>query len=146
MQLFLIPVSSKRTLIYCKTINCQLTSKKTYIEKITTRAGATWVKWEGAESGWQKTITVYGNKLFRTIPFEEWCLKRIPPLSTRRAKDYVEGQKETNVIYPSFMIKPDTVFDLLQKLATERQALHKKFFWGSIIAMPATIPFALIPM
>ena len=146
MQLFLLPVSSKRTLIYCKTIDRQLTSKKTYIERITTRAGATWFKWESAESGWQKQITIYGNRLFSRIPFEEWGLKSIPPLSARRAIDYVKEQKETDVIYPSLMIKPGTVFDLLQKLATERQGLHKKFLWGSIIAMPVTIPFALIPM
>jgi len=146
MRLFLLPISNKRALIYCKRLNKQLTSDQTYVEKITARATTAWVKWEGAESGWQKTLTGFGNQLFKRIPYEEWGLKSIPPLSARRASEDIEGEEETEVIYPSSIIKPGRVFDVLWKIATERQALHRKWMWGSIISMPVTLPFALIPM
>ena len=146
MRLFLLPISTRRSLIYCQRLNIQLTSKQTYVEKVTARAGATWVKWESADAGWQKKLTVWGNELFKRIPYEEWGLKSIPPLSTRRAAEDMDGREETEVIYPSSVIKPGTVFDVLQKLATERQLLHRKRMWGSIIGMPITAPFGLIPM
>ncbi|MCJ1250484.1 hypothetical protein MMC30_007712 [Trapelia coarctata] len=146
MRLFLLPISNKRALIYCKRLNIQLTTDQTIVEKVTARATTTWVKWEGAESGWQKTLTGYGNQLFKRIPYEEWGLKSIPPLSARRALKDIEGKEETEVIYPASIIKPGAVFDALQKLATERQALHRKWMWGSIIGMPVTLPFGLIPI
>jgi len=98
------------------------------------------------ENHWQKTLTGFGNQLFKRIPYEEWGLKSIPPLSARRASEDIEGEEETEVIYPLSIIKPGRVFDVLQKIATERQALHRKWMWGSIISMPVTLPFALIPM
>ncbi|MCJ1434993.1 hypothetical protein MMC27_004363 [Xylographa pallens] len=141
MRLFLLPISTKRSLIYCQRLNVQLTTKQTYVEKVTAKAGATWVKWETVDSGWQKKLTGWGNELFKRIPFEEWGLKSIPPLSTRRPPEDVQGQEETDVIYPPSVIKPGTVFDVLQKLATERQSLHRKRMWGSIVGMPVTAPF-----
>ena len=146
MRLFLLPISTKRSLLHCQRLNVQLTSKQTYVEKVTARAGATWVKWERVDSGWQKKLTGWGNELFKRIPFEEWGLKSVPPLSARRPAEEVQGQEETDVVYPPSVIKPGTVFDVLQKLATERQSLHRKRMWGSIIGMPITAPFGLIPM
>ncbi|MCJ1478051.1 hypothetical protein MMC13_006726 [Lambiella insularis] len=146
MRLFLLPISTRRSLLYCQRLNVQLTSKQTYVEKITNRAGATWLKWEGADSGWQRKITVWGNELFKRIPYEEWGLKSIPPLSTRRAAEEIEAQEETEVVYPSSIIEPGTVFDVVSKLATERQALHRKQMWFSIAGMPITAPFGLIPV
>lgn len=146
MRLFLLPISNQRALIYCKRLNQQLTSEQTYVEKVTSRASTTWVKWEGAKGGWQKQLTVWGNQLFKRIPYEEWGLKSIPPLSARRAVKDINGEEDTEVIYPSSIIKPGKVLDVLQKLATERQALHRKWMWGSIIGMPVTVPFGLIPM
>ncbi|MCJ1390168.1 hypothetical protein MMC18_003026 [Xylographa bjoerkii] len=146
MRLFLLPISTRRSLIYCQRLNIQLTSKQTYIEKVSSRAGAKWAKWESEDAGWQKRLTTWGNELFRRIPYEEWGLKSIPPLSTRRAAEDVQGQEETEVIYPPSVIMPGTVFDALQKLATERQSLHRRRMWGSIVGMPITAPFGLIPI
>ena len=146
MRLFLLPITNKRALIYCKRLNKQPTSDQTLVEKVTAKATNTWVEWERAKGGWQKTLTGYGNQLFKRIPYEEWGLKSIPPLSTRRALKVIEGEEEAEVVYPKCIIKPGSVFDVLQKLATERQALHRKWMWASIIGMPLTLPFGLIPM
>ena len=146
MRLYLFPISTKRTLIYAKRLNQQLTDKQTYIERITGKAATTWHKWEGAESGWQKKVTEWGNKAFSRIPYQEWGLKSIPPLSARRTEDELKGKDKVEVLYPDSIIKENGVLPSLQKLATERQELHRKSMWWSIVAMPLTAPFAVVPM
>ena len=146
MRLFLLPISTRRTLIYCQRINEQLTGEQTYIDKVTTKASTTWVKWEKYEKGWQKKITEYGNKLFQRLPYEEWGLKSIPPLSARQRAQALQGKEKVDVEFPLSNIQQGAVLDVLRKLGTERQALHKKWMWGSIIGMPFTAPFALLPV
>ncbi|KAL8939345.1 MAG: hypothetical protein Q9216_003409 [Gyalolechia sp. 2 TL-2023] len=97
MRLFLLPISTKRSLIYCQRLNRQITSETTLGDKITTRASNTWLKWEKAEKGWKKKVTDYGNKLFARIPYEEWGLKSVPPLSKRRGAEELRGKEEVSV-------------------------------------------------
>lgn len=88
----------------------------------------------------------YGNKLFERIPFEEWGLKSIPPLSARRKADEMQGKEKVEVVFPDNVIEKGIVNDVLRKLASERQGLHKKKMIWSIVAMPFTLPVGLIPM
>ena len=146
MRLFLLPISTRRTLIYCQRLNQQLSNEQTYIDKLTNRATNLWVKWEKHEKGWQKKVTVYGDKIFQRIPYEEWGLKSIPPLSDRRKAEELEGMEKVDVTFPPSLVEPESFKGVLRKLATERQALHKKRMWWSIIGMPISAPVALIPM
>ena len=146
MRLFLFPITTRRILIYAQRLNRQLTTEQTYTEKVTSKAGDTWAKWEGAESGWQKKVTEWGNKAFARIPYQEWGLKSIPPLSTRRQKHELEGKEAVVAAFPPDIIKPSIVLDRLQQLATERQSLHRKWMWWSLVGSPFTIPFAAVPM
>ena len=146
MRLYLFPITSSRTLIYAQRLNRQLTSEQTYVEKFTSKASNTWVKWESAESGWQKKVTEWGNKAFARIPYQEWGLKSIPPLSTLRQKNELEGKEAIVVAFPPSIVKPSSVLERLQRLATERQGLHRKWMWWSIVGSPFTIPFAAVPM
>ena len=146
MRLFLLPISTRRTLIYCQRINEQVTKEQSYIDKITTRASTTWVKWEKYEEGWQKKVTEYGNKLFQRLAYEEWGLKSIPPLNARRKAQALEGHENAHVEFPASIIPRESVLGVMRSLSTERQALHKKWMWGSIIGMPMTAPVALLPV
>lgn len=146
MRLFLLPISNRRTLIYAQRVNKQLTSEPTYIEKITSKTATKWVEWDAAESGWQKKVTEYGNKAFARIPYQEWGLKSVPPLSTRRQAKELEGKEEISVSFPPEIIKPGAVMGLLKQLATERQALHQKAFYWSLAGLPVALPFGLVPM
>ena len=146
MRLFLLPISTRRTLIYCQKLNQQLSNEQSYVDKVTNKASATWVKWEKFESGWQKKVTQYGNKLFQRIPYEEWGLKSIPPLSAQRKSSELEGKKNVDVAFPSSIIKGESIFDTVTKLGTERQAFHRKWMIWSIVGMPISAPVALIPV
>lgn len=148
MRLFLLPISTRRTLIYCERVQHHLAPdhKPPLTERIIAKAADTWAGWEKAEKGWQKALTVQGNRFLRRIPYEEWGLKSIPPATTKRLRDVDEGRVKFECWYPGAFMKAERVEGVLRALATERQALHRKRLWNSILLMPATIPFIVIPV
>lgn len=140
MRLFLLPVSTRRTLIYCEKV--QLGGTPSYADRVVNKASATWAGWEKQEKGWQKKLTDYGNEVFRRIPFEEWGLKTLPALS----KKTKEQAGPTEVLFPGAFLDKSSVAGVLRRVATERQGLHRQKLLYSFAAMPVTIPFGLIPM
>lgn len=147
MRLFLLPISTKQSLIYCQRINQQPKQEKTYLDWITTKATTTWLSWGKKEKGWQKKITTYGNKLFQRLPYEEWGLKSIPPLSARRKTDELTGKGNIQIVFPESLMKPSAVIERLQYYGgKEKFAYHTKWMLASFLGMPISAPFALIPM
>lgn len=147
MRLFLVPISTRRTLIYCQRIEKLAQGRPSLIDRATARAARTWLQWERGDKAWQKGIVNLGNKVLRGIPYEEMGLRSIPPLSSRRREEMRSEKGEpVDVAFPSTIIPRQSVVDVLRKLATERQALHTSRMWWSIVAMPITAPIALIPM
>lgn len=148
MRLFLLPISTRRTLIYCERVQQQLApgAKPPISERILTKAADTWASWEKAPKGWQKSLTTHGNKLLRRIPYEEWGLKSIPPVSKRRLREIEEGRLGFECLYPGAFLEGERVDGILRRLANERQALHRKRLWQSVLLMPTTIPFMIIPV
>ena len=147
MRLFLLPISTRQSLIYCQRLNKQLPAEITYIDKLTTKASSTWLNWEKKESGWQKKVTSYGNTLLQRLPFEEWGLKSIPPLNARRKAAEIEGKEEVRLEHPNGLIREDHIRDTLRMYASdEKHAFHTKWMWGSILGMPISAPVALLPV
>ena len=149
MRLFLLPISTRRTLIYCERLQPHLApgQKPPILDRLLNKTSETWTKWESADKGWQKKVTVYGNELFRRIPFEEWGLKTLPPLTKTREKEMIEtGRLRFDVLFPERFLKESRVLGMLEKLAKERQGLHKSKLWQSVALMPVTAPFALVPV
>ena len=146
MRLFLLPISTKRSLIYCQRINKQLKNEQSYIDKITSKASKTWLSWEKADKGWKRKVTSYGNKLFQRLPYEEWGLKSIPPLSARRKTEELERDQKTLIVYPSVIAHASAKEALLSFAAKERQGFHMKWMLASFVGMPIVAPIALIPV
>jgi hypothetical protein len=148
MRLFLLPISTRRTLLYCQRLEAAKGSSGTqsYSERIQEKAAKTWASWEQKDKGWQKTVVTYGNRALRRIPYEEWGLKSVPPLSEARKTQEVEGKDKVEVIYPKSLIPTDKVPGVIRTLATEREALHRKKFIWCLVGMPITAPVALIPV
>ncbi|KAF4552801.1 putative mitochondrial K+-H+ exchange-related protein [Elsinoe fawcettii] len=150
MRIFLLPISTRRTLIYCEKLPSTSPASSsllpfplaTFPDRIVARANTTWADWERVPTGWKKTLTTYGNRAFARIPFEEWGLKSLPALH--------EGTKEraerTEVVYPGRFMEGGKVMETLRRLSTEREGLHKRRLVGSVVAMPFTIPVGLIPV
>jgi hypothetical protein len=147
MRLFLVPISTGRTLLYCKRIDAKIDPAKiSYIDKLTTKASETWAKWEEADRGWQKVLVTYGHRALQRIPYEEWGLKSVPPMSGRRVAAELRSHTPVDLVYPRNVIHDSKVLDLLRKLATERQDLHRRRMWWSFIVAPFTAPIALVPV
>lgn len=146
MRLYLLPISTRRTLLYCQKLNAPASEKKTWSDWLQTKASRTWSGWEKKESGWQKSVVSYGNQVLRRIPYEEWGLKSVPPLSQRRKQVELKGTEKVEVVYPKSLIAMDRVPKILRTLATEREALHKRRLIWCFIGMPITAPVALLPV
>jgi len=82
----------------------------------------------------------------RRVPYEEWGLKSIPPLSKRREGEELLGKAKLEVSFPSTLIDDGTVLEILKKLGTERKQLHRRLLIWSFVGMPLVAPFALVPM
>lgn len=149
MRLYLLPISTRRTLIYCQRLN-EASHLQPGIagwpDKLTQKAATKWAEWEKKEKGWQRKLTDYGNKALQNIPYEEWGLKSIPPLSAKRKQDALEGKGTVDVVFPDIVIRRSEVLSTLQTLATERMAFHRSRLIYSIIGMPITIPVMIIPV
>ena len=146
MRLFLLPISTRRALIYSQRLNKTTNAQGGIVERVTNRAAKTWGQWEAKESGWQKKVTEFGNRALQRIPYEEWGLKSIPPLSARRKAEDIEGKGTIEVLFPRNVLNEQDIPTLLRRLGTERQSLHQKRAWWSIAAMPLTIPVAVLPV
>ncbi len=150
MRLFLLPISTRRTLIYCqRTASDDLharPSRPSLVERATAKANEIWADFEKSDASWKRKITQYGNVILRRIPFEEWGLKTIPPLNVRRHRAELSGKEKVEVLFPGLFLRPSRVDVELRRLAIERQDLHRQRMWWSIIAFPFTLPIALLPM
>lgn len=146
MRLFLIPISTRRALIYSRPLSKELSRESSITDRITSKAAETWAKWEEADKGWRKHLVVWGNRVQQQIPFEEWGLKSIPALHAQRNLDKSNEEKMVDVLFPGNAIRAQKVHSILQKMATERQDLHRKRMWWSLVIAPLTAPIGLIPL
>ncbi|KAK7178549.1 hypothetical protein DPSP01_014021 [Paraphaeosphaeria sporulosa] len=149
MRLFLLPVSTRRSLIYCEKLHDKAASERGYLDKLTNKASETWVAWESdakAPLNWKKRVTHMGNQALNRIPFEEWGLKTLPALTPRRKLAITEGTEKWQVIYPGQYLHKERVPEILKQLAKEKQGMYRSKMLWSIVAMPFTAPFALIPV
>lgn len=149
MRLFLLPISTRRALVYCQKTSKKPATELSYIDRATKKAVDTWASWETKEKGWQKMVTKYGNQGLQRIPYEEWGLKSFPPLTHAIQGDdmamMAEG-KRFDVVYPANIMKQEEAPLVLARLAKERKQYHWRRFIGCLVGMPITVPFALIPV
>jgi Mitochondrial K+-H+ exchange-related len=146
MRLFLLPISTRRALIYCQRLHEKPVTELSLVQKTINKVPQTWAKWEAAESGWKKALTEYGNRGLQRIPYQEWGLKSFPPFNSDIQAEELSNNKKFEVIFPENVIQRDDVPKILRRLASERKQLHWKRFIWSLIGMPFTIPFGLIPV
>lgn len=141
MRIFLLPISTRRTLIHAEKQLCS-SGPTSLDERVVSRFSKLWQGWEQADKGWKKQVITYTNLLFKRIPFEEWGLKTLPTLSAKTVKNAVRA----TVLYPDSFTSPTTISNVLQKLATERQGLHRQKLLYNCLGMPIALPFGLIPV
>lgn len=145
MHLYLLPVSSRRTLIYCQKSTVKA-YKLNWLDYGAVQVTKLWTRWENKESGWQKMIVKYGNKMLDNISFEEWNLKSIPPLYSQNKTKHHGMNSEVKVFFPQAIIPPESVIETLRHLSTSRQNLHRSRMICSLFGMPFSALFVFIPL
>ncbi|KAJ5516557.1 hypothetical protein N7527_008117 [Penicillium freii] len=146
MRLFLIPISTKRALIYARPLNKDLAKELSYLDRVTTKAAETWAKWEEADKGWKMHLVRWGNRVQQQIPYEEWALKSIPSFKTQLRLNGDHGKTKVDVLFPGNAVRLERIQQLVRTIATERQEIHRKRMMWSLIAAPITAPFGLVPV
>lgn len=146
MRLFLIPISTRRALVYSRPLAKDLSKELSFVDRISNKAAETWAKWEEADQGWKKQLISWGNRVQQRIPYEEWALKSIPSLAAQRRLHKGHDEQTVDVLFPGNVIETDKVTSILRQLATERQDLDRRRMWWSILACPVTAPIGLIPL
>ena len=110
MRIYLLPISTRRALIYCHKLAQKPASERGLSDKIIKRATDTWAKWETAEKGWQKKLTEYGNKGLKRISYEEWGLKSFPPLNSTVQAQELSENKKFEILFPGNVCGKDRCF------------------------------------
>lgn len=146
MRIFLLPLTTRQALVYCQRNTSKPLARLSIVDRITKKASETWAKWEQAEKGWQKQIVTYGNRGLQRIPYQEWALKSFPPTNATLQAEQVTNGEKFDVLYPGNIMSKEDVPKVLARLARERKQLHFNRFIGSMVGLPFTIPFALIPV
>ncbi|KAL4900338.1 hypothetical protein BDW74DRAFT_162113 [Aspergillus multicolor] len=146
MRLFVVPISTRRALIYARILRKDVSKERSILDRVTDKAAETWAKWEEVDNGWKKWVVSWGNRVQQRIPYEEWGLKSIPSLTFQKRIDESHGTKKVEVLFPANAIKEEKLIPMLHKLSKERQELHRRRMWWSLIASPFTAPVALIPI
>lgn len=146
MRIFLLPISTRRALIYCQRLDRKSVGELTLVQKVINKVPQTWNKWEASGAGWKKSLTEYGNRGLRRIPYQEWGLKSFPPLSDHLQAEELGNNKKFEVVFPSNVTQEEDVPKIMRRLASERKLLHWRRFMGTLIGIPFTIPLGLIPL
>lgn len=147
MRLYLLPLSTRRTLIYAQRLNVTTAeTERGLLNKAQASAARLWTKWESKDKGWQRKVVDYGNYAMRRIPYEEWGLKSVPPLSSRRETEELQGKEKVELVFPGSVLPLTKVEGIARTLATERSALHRRNMIWCFIGMPLSAPFALVPI
>ena len=146
-RLFYLPISTRRFLIYACPLGPPAPGRG-LVDRAVHKTNALWAKWEHSDVSWQKTVVRWGNKAFARIPYPEWGLKSVPPL-TGRAQGSMEEVSQAAPISMSFprrMVSPAKVHDDVRGLVTEKMGFHRRWLWRNVAGLPLTIPFILVPM
>ncbi|KAK4948144.1 hypothetical protein LTR10_013198 [Elasticomyces elasticus] len=146
MRIFLLPLTTRQALIYCQRAPAKPNVTPSIPDRVTKKVTETWAQWEAAKGGWRKTLVTYGNQGLKRIPYQEWGLKSFPPSNPKLQAEQIADNKKFDVVYPGNVMHKDDVPKVMARLAKERKQLHWNRFIGSMVAMPFTIPFVLVPV
>ncbi|KAL5113876.1 hypothetical protein ACEQ8H_008256 [Pleosporales sp. CAS-2024a] len=149
MRLFLLPISTRRALLYCERLPDKPPRPASLLARAAAKASETWAAWESddkALGNWKKNATLYGNRALSRIPYEEWGLKTLPALTAQRKQALLDGRETYELLFPGRYLREHRLPAMLHHMATERQRIHRAKLLWSILLMPLTAPFMLVPI
>lgn len=162
MYLYAIPLTTKKTFIYCKHTNEIFNEGKEPLEsKITSKFIKLWNQFRSSPVKVNKSISGFLESKLNEIPFMENSLLSIPSQKNMRryrtdTHEYITDAEAQglsnqqldhfNFYYPGKMTSPMKILEDLKPEIKSEYELHKKFLVRDMLLLPLTIPFILIPL
>lgn len=162
MYIYAIPLTTKKTFLYCRHTNEIFNEGKEPLEsKVIGRFVKLWNQFKASPMKINKSISGYLESKLAEIPFLENALLSIPSQKNMRryrtdTHEYITDAKAQtlssdqldhfNFYYPDGITTPMKVLDDLKPGIKGEYELHKKSLVRDILLMPLTIPFILIPL
>jgi Uncharacterised conserved protein (DUF2343). len=146
MRLFLIPISTKRALIYARPLNKDLAKELSILDRVTTKAA------EHGRSGRKPTKDGRCTLFAGAIEFSNgYHTKNGPSKASLHSKTQLRvngdhGKTKVDVLFPGNAVRLERIQQVVRTIATERQEIHRNRMMWSLIAAPITAPFGLIPV
>lgn len=132
--------------------------RKAWVHRITDFGAKQWLKMGTAtQSNWKYKVYITGERLMDKIPFEEWAMKSIEPLSlpthlpNLNPNDHHEKPKSASIdpielLYPSLLGPSEKLLEWLKTSMIEREPYHRKWMKYNLLISPFTLPFAILPV
>lgn len=163
MRIFLLPVTNLRTAIFCQRQAVPPVRKTPRLDdRLASKGEKIWRGFETSDKKWKQTIVKYVGKLLETVPFEESCLRTIPPRHTWKrqiaeSSDMVAEKhamrknlklEPVELVYPtSATVSKDfnAAHSIVGHFVHDAQKRHRKYIMYCALGLPLTIPFAINP-
>ncbi|KAJ1679260.1 hypothetical protein EV182_002412 [Spiromyces aspiralis] len=138
MRIFVVPITRKRWAFHCVPTK----TTHSYLAKWTTKAGERWHKLgETPQKSWRHSIYQFGERIMSKIDHIEWFFKEIP------SKKELPASHPVEIIAPltTGMLNQPSVTRALTELAQRREPYHRRWFFQSVLCVPLTSLFTLVP-
>lgn len=164
MRILLLPITGVRTAIFCQRQAVPPVRKTPRLDdRIASKGEKIWRGFETSDKKWKQTVVKYIGKLLETVPFEESCLRTIPPRHTWKrqlaeSKDMVaekQASRKNLKLEPVELVYPTTVpvtkdfnaaHSIIGHFVQNAQKQHRKSILYCTLGLPLTIPFAINPL
>lgn len=157
IHLVAIPITTHKAFVYCRHQKALTGSRPSLNSKAVEWGHRAWSKLEKSNLKVNIKTVQFVNKLLAKIPWEETCLRSVPSQNSivrelcnaqdaKGVKVKEASYKPIPVYYPSSMIPETTISSQLSTYAKDGCSKHLKYLVYSLLGIPLTIPFIIVPL
>ncbi|AGO11870.1 AaceriADR104Cp [[Ashbya] aceris (nom. inval.)] len=170
LKIVAVPVTTRRCFFYFKHTDDYLDRGSRLVrceQRVTRRVARTWAKMESSQNVVTVRVVAWVNVLLAQVPWMERSLASFPSESYILKRVHAQGKEETEkrltmrevkeresevaakpilVYFPRSVISEIVLNDELMRLVREGKQTHMRYLLYCLLALPLTIPIALVPL
>ncbi|AAS52024.1 ADR104Cp [Eremothecium gossypii ATCC 10895] len=170
LKIVAVPVTTQRCFFYFKHTDDYLDRGSRLVraeQRVTRKVARTWAKMESSRNVVTVRVVGWVNVLLAQVPWRERSLASFPSESYILKRVHLQGKEETEkrltlreaqaceagvaaapivVYFPRSVISESVLNDELVRLLREGKQTHMRYLIYCLLALPLTIPIALVPL